>query len=132
MRIERIFLFLVVIWSGFISISSAFDMYFFFPMIEKSDIQDDVIIQRLTVVRSASLTTIAYFSLRYFSNRKPLSSISPVLIWSLCLTFFGILVNIAAKESIVGWPVIIFFFGLNFVLFRLHANDSRKLFEKDW
>lgn len=132
MKIERVFLLLVVAWSTFVSISSTFDMYFIFPMIEMNDISDDVIIERLTAVRSASLTTLVYFSLRYFRNRKPLSSISPVLVWIMCLTFFGTLSDINADASIVDWYEYVFFFGLTFVLFRLHYIDSRKLFGKDW
>ena len=76
MKIERVFLLFVVAWSTFVSISSTFGIYFFFPMIEMiemNDISDDVIIERLTAVKSASLTTLVYFSLRYFRNRKPLS-----------------------------------------------------------
>ena len=101
-------------------------------LIEMNDISDDVIIERLTAVKSASLTTLVYFSLRYFRNRKPLSSISPVLVFVMCLTFFGTLADIRADTNIVDWYEYVFFFGLTFVLFRLHSSDSKKLFGKDW
>ena len=115
-----------------------FGIEFYFPYIGKGELDSAQQIERLLVLRSASFMTIVYFTFKYFTNRKPLSSASPILVWSSFMVLFGVISNLQNGISIFdnpaesNWVVLLVLMILTFVLFRINKTDTKKIFDKDW
>ena len=43
----------------------------------------------LLVVRSSSFATLAFFGINYLRRKRPLSSVEPLLVFSVCIVIFG-------------------------------------------
>ena len=49
----------------------------------------------LFVVRSSSFATLAFFGVNYLRRKRPLSSVEPLLVFSVCIIIFGLLYKLA-------------------------------------
>lgn len=138
MRLEKILLVIICLWGIALAMAPVFGIEFYFPSIGKGGLDSAEQIQRLLVLRSASFMTIVYFTFKYFTNRKPLSSVSPILVWSSFMVLFGVISNLQNGISIFSnpdksnWIVLVVLMILTFVLFRINKSDTKKIFDKDW
>ena len=138
MRLEKILLVIICLWGIALAMAPVFGFEFYFPLLGKGGLDSAEQIQRLLVLRSASFMTITYFTLKYFTNRKPLSSVSPILVWSSFMVLFGVISNLQNGISIFdnpaesNWVVLLVLMILTFVLFRINKTDTKKIFDKDW
>lgn len=138
MRLEKVMLVIICLWGVLLAMAPVFGIEFYFPYIGKGTLDSAQQIERLLVLRSATFMTILYFTFKYFTNRKPLSSVSPILAWSSFMVFFGVISNLQNGVSIFdnpaesNWVVILVLMILTFVLFRINKTDTKKIFDKDW
>ena len=138
MRLEKVMLVIICLWGVLLAMAPVFEIEFYFPYIGKGTLDLAQQIERLLVMRSATFMTIVYFTFKYFTNRKPLSSVSPILAWSSFMVFFGVISNLQNGVSIFdnpaesNWVVILVLTILTFVLFRINKKDTKKIFDKDW
>lgn len=138
MRLEKVMLVIICLWGVLLAMAPVFEIEFYFPYIGKGTLDSAQQIERLLVMRSATFMTIVYFTFKYFTNRKPLSSVSPILAWSSFMVFFGVISNLQNGVSIFdnpaesNWVVILVLTILTFVLFRINKKDTKKIFDKDW
>lgn len=138
MRLEKVMLVIICFWGVLLAMAPVFGIEFYFPYIVKGTLDSTQQIERLLVLRSATFMTILYFTFKYFTNRKPLSSVSPILAWSSFMVLFGVISNLQNGVSIFdnpaesNWVVLLVLMILTFVLFRIHMTDTKKIFDKDW
>ena len=138
MRIEKLLLVIICLWAVILAIAPVLGIDFYFPFIGEGTLDLTQQVERLLVLRSASFMTIVYFTFKYFTNRKPLSSVSPILVWSGFMVFFGVISNIQNDISVFespaesNWIVLLVLMILTFSLFRINKSDTKKIFDKDW
>lgn len=138
MKIEKLFLLVICFWTMLLAIAPVLGFDFYFPFVAPDDLDSAQQIERLLILRSASFMTTAYFTLRYFLNRKPLSSVSPILVSCNFMIFFGVISNLQNNVSIFedpaksNWVVLLVLVIFSCVLFRIHSTDTKKIFGKDW
>ena len=56
----------------------------------------------LLVVRSSSFATLAFFGINYLRRKRPLSSVEPLLVFSVCIVLFGSLMMLLGYVR-YGW-----------------------------
>lgn len=87
----------------------------------------------LFMVRSAAFATFASFALNYLRRRRPLSSVAPLLYFSLCALVFGPLyVYIYAEFHWRHLPFFIFTASLAFILFKENEKEAKTIFIDNW
>ena len=117
-----------------LDITFSFPFFYFQVPLEPTTDDQAMIILRLQIVRAASFMTMAYFIFKYLRNRKPLSSVVPVLVFINFLIFFSVIYTLRSgfvwtwKE----WSVFGFLLVLSWVLFRENRSEATKIFSKDW
>jgi len=137
-RIEKLLLLVICFWTMLLAIAPVLGFNFYFPFVVPDVLDSAQQIERLLILRSASFMTSAYFTLRYFLNRKPLSSVSPILVLSNFMIFFGMISNLQNDVSIFedpsksNWVVLLVLVIFSYGLFRIHTKDTKKIFDKDW
>ena len=117
-----------------LDITFSFPFFYFQVPLEPTTDDQAMIILRLQVVRAASFMTMAYFIFKYLRNRKPLSSVVPVLVFINFLIFFSVIYTIRSGHiwSWKEWSVFGFLLVLSWVLFRENRSEATKIFSKDW
>ena len=87
----------------------------------------------LFVNRSAAYASIAFFALNYLRHKRPLSSVSPLLVFSNSCLIFGPIYILMAPEFYWGQlaplPLLV---GLSVFFFRQNQNESKKIFVDHW
>ena len=117
-----------------LDITFSFPFFYFKVPLEPTTDDQAMIILRLQIVRAASFMTMAYFIFKYLRNRKPLSSVVPVLVFINFLIFFSVIYTLRSgyvwtwKE----WSVFGFLLVLSWVLFRENRSEATKIFSRDW
>ena len=117
-----------------LDITFSFPFFYFQVPLEPTTDDQAMIILRLQIVRAASFMTMAYFIFKYLRNRKPLSSVVPVLVFISFLIFFSVIYTLRSgfvwtwKE----WSVFGFLLVLSWVLFRENRSEATKIFSRDW
>ncbi len=117
-----------------LEITFSFPFFYFQVPLEPTTDDQAMIILRLQIVRAASFMTMAYFIFKYLRNRKPLSSVVPVLVFINFLIFFSVIYTLRSgyvwtwKE----WSVFGFLLVLSWVLFRENRSEATKIFSRDW
>ena len=136
----KILMWILLLWFVFGACMPLLDITFSFPFfyfkVPLEPITDDqaMIILRLQIVRAASFMTMAYFIFKYLRNRKPLSSVVPVLVFINFLIFFSVIYTLRSGYvwSWKEWSVFGFLLVLSWVLFRENRSEATKIFSRDW
>ena len=87
----------------------------------------------LFVGRSAGLATAAFFAINFLRQRRPLTAVAPLLVYTNFTIFFGVayLFQTASFQLIQLWPAP-FLLALSIFLFKQNQRESTKIFSKDW
>ena len=117
-----------------LDITFSFPFFYFQVPLEPTTDDQAMIILRLQIVRAASFMTMAYFIFKYLRNRKPLSSVVPVLVFINSLIFFSVIYTLKSGHiwSWKEWSVFGFLLVLSWVLFRENRSEATKIFSRDW
>ena len=117
-----------------LDITFAFPFFYFQVPLEPTTHEQAMIILRLEIVRGASCMTMAYFIFKYLRNRKPLSSVVPVLVFINFLILFSVIYTLKSGHiwSWKEWSVFGFLIVLSWILFRENRSEETKIFSKDW
>ena len=87
----------------------------------------------LFVNRSAAHASIAFFALNYLRHKRPLSSGSPLLVFSnSCLIFGPIYIALAPEFYWTQLAPLPLFVGLSVFFSRQNQNESKKIFVDHW
>ena len=115
-------------------ITFSFPFFYFQVYLEPMTEDQTMIILRLQIVRAASFMTMAYFIFKYLRNRKPLSSLVPVLVFTNFLILFSVAYTVRSEHvwSWKEWSVFGFLLILSWVLFRENRSEATKIFSRDW
>ena len=115
-------------------ITFSFPFFYFQVHLEPMTEDQTMIILRLQIVRAASFMTMAYFIFKYLRNRKPLSSVVPVLVFTNFLILFFVAYTVRSEHvwSWKEWSVFGFLLILSWVLFRENRSEATKIFSRDW
>ena len=115
-------------------ITFSFPFFYFQVHLDPMTEDQTMIILRLQIVRAASLMTMAYFIFKYLRNRKPLSSLVPVLVFTNFLILFSVAYTVRSEHvwSWKEWSVFGFLLILSWVLFRENRSEATKIFSRDW
>ena len=115
-------------------ITFSFPFFYFQVHLEPMTEDQTMIILRLQIVRAASFMTMAYFIFKYLRNRKPLSSVVPVLVFTNFLILFSVAYTVRSEHvwSWKEWSVFGFLLILSWVLFRENRSEATKIFSRDW
>ena len=115
-------------------ITFSFPFFYFQVHLEPMTEDQTMIILRLQIVRAASFMTMAYFIFKYLRNRKPLSSLVPVLVFTNFLILFSVAYTVRSEHvwSWKEWSVFGFLLILSWVLFREDRSEATKIFSRDW
>jgi len=87
----------------------------------------------LFVGRSAGLATAAFFAINFLRDRRPLTSVAPLLVYANFTILFGVayLLQTSSFQLIQLWPAPILI-ALSVFLFKQNQRESAKIFTKDW
>jgi len=87
----------------------------------------------LFVSRSAGLATAAFFAINFLRQRRPLTSVAPLLAYANFTILFGVayLLQTSSFQLIQLWPAPILI-ALSVFLFKQNQRESTKIFTKDW
>ena len=115
-------------------ITFSFPFFYFQVHLDPMTEDQTMIILRLQIVRAASFMTMAYFIFKYLRNRKPLSSLVPVLVFTNFLILFSVAYTVRSEHvwSWKEWSVFGFLLILSWVLFRENRSEATKIFSRDW
>lgn len=87
----------------------------------------------LIINKSASFMTLNFFALNYLRNRKPLSSVAPLLVYCNFIIFFGVIFLIQSENtSWTHWMLLFLLSSMSFILFQENRNEARKIFKNEW
>ena len=117
-----------------LDITFSFPFFYFQVPLESTTDDQAMIILRLQIVRAASFMTMAYFIFKYLRNRKPLSSVVPVLVFINSLIFFSVIYTLKSGHiwSWKEWSAFGCLLVLSWVLFRENRSEATKIFSRDW
>ena len=138
--VTRVLMVILLLWfvvGAFIplfDITYSFPFFYFQVHLEPATEEQSMIILRLQIVRAASFMTMAYFIFKYLRNRKPLSSVVPVLVFNNFLILFSVLYTIKSgfTWSWKEWSVFGFLLILSWILFKENRSEATKIFSRDW
>ena len=87
----------------------------------------------LVITKSASFMTLSFFALNYLQNRKPLSSVSPLLVHSNFTVIFGaIFLTQSDNTQWSHWALVFLFSVVSVILFQENKQEGKKIFRNDW
>ena len=87
----------------------------------------------LLVVRSSSFATLAFFGVNYLRRKRPLSSVEPLLVYSVCVVFFGSWAMFVSGAA-YSWTELCtlgLVLVLSIFLFRENKAESKTIFKGD-
>ena len=131
MNIIRFLFVAFLIWFTFAAVSPFFDIYFWITYIE-APLNDSIAFQRAVTVRSAIFLTLSYFVINYLRNRKPLSSIVPIMIFTIFYSVFrtGFLIKNGGPNT--EWIIVAFTTITSAMLYLEYKNETNKIFANSW
>ena len=136
----RIFMVVLLLWLLAGALLPLVNIGLFLPVLSFVSLTDpatgdyQLISLRLQIVRAASFMTMAYFIFKYLRNRKPLSSVVPVLVFTNFLIFFSIIYTLRTGLiwSWEEWVAFTFLVILAPLLYKENRGEASKIFSRDW
>ena len=87
----------------------------------------------LVITKSASFMTLSFFALNYLQNRKPLSSVAPLLVHSNFTVIFGaIFLTQSDNTQWSHWALVFLLSVVSVILFQENKQEGKKIFRNDW
>ena len=87
----------------------------------------------LVITKSASFMTLTFFALNYLQNRKPLSSVAPLLVYSNFTIIFGVIFLIQSDNTQWShWALLFLLSAISVILFQENRREAKKIFRNDW
>ena len=87
----------------------------------------------LVITKSASFMTLSFFALNYLQNRKPLSSVAPLLVYSNFTIIFGVIFLIQSDNTQWShWTLVFLLSVISVILFQENRKEAKKIFRDDW
>ena len=87
----------------------------------------------LVITKSASFMTLSFFALNYLQNRKPLSSVAPLLVYSNFTIIFGaIFLTQSDNTQWSHWALVFLLSVISVILFEENKQEGKKIFRNDW
>ena len=87
----------------------------------------------LIITKSASFMTLSFFALNYLQNRKPLSSVVPLLVYSNFTVIFGAtLLTQSDNTQWSHWALVFLLIGISLILFQENKQEGKRIFRNDW
>ena len=87
----------------------------------------------LVITKSASFLTLGVFALNYLQNRKPLSAVAPLLVYSNFTVIFGaIFLTQSDNTQWAHWALVFLLIGISVILFQENKQEGKKIFRNDW
>ena len=87
----------------------------------------------LVITKSASFMTLTFFALNYLQNRKPLSSVAPLLVYSNFIIIFSAIFLIQSDNTQWSpWALVFLLIGISVILFQENKQEGKKIFRNDW
>ena len=87
----------------------------------------------LVITKSASFMTLSFFALNYLQNRKPLSSVAPLLVYSNFTIIFGaIFLTQSHNTQWSHWALVFLLSVISVILFEENKQEGKKIFRNDW
>ena len=131
MKPTKILLLLLLAWLVPASLVTLFDLIILFPFMTYTP-SEDLANHRLLSVRSAVFMTLAYYIVNHLRKKKPLSSVSPILVFINFLILFSIILIIKNNGPNLEWLVVICASVFSGVLFIESKNERNKIFKDAW
>ena len=89
--------------------------------------------QHLNMVRSAAFASFVSFSVNYLRRRRPLSSVAPLLYFSVWALFFApIYIFMYSEFQLADVAFLIFVFVITVVLYRENQREAKTIFVEEW
>ena len=87
----------------------------------------------LIINKSSSFMTLSFFAFNYLQNRKPLSSVAPLLVYSNFIIIFGVILLIQSDNTQWShWALLFFLSVISVILFQENRKEAKKIFRDDW
>ena len=87
----------------------------------------------LVITKSASFMTLTFFAFNYLQNRKPLSSVAPLLVYSNFTIIFGVIFLIQSDNTQWShWALVFLLSVISVILFQENRKEAKKIFRDDW
>ena len=87
----------------------------------------------LVITKSASFMTLTFFAFNYLQNRKPLSSVAPLLVYSNFTIIFGVIFLIQSDNTQWShWTLVFLLSVISVILFQENRKEAKKIFRDDW
>jgi len=87
----------------------------------------------LVVIKSSSLMTMNFFILNYLRNRRPLSSVAPLLVFCNFIIGFGfVFFLIADGIRWTHWIYLLSLCILSLILYKENRKESTTIFKNEW
>ena len=87
----------------------------------------------LVITKSASFMTFSFFAFNYLQNRKPLSSVAPLLVYSnFTVIFAAIFLAQSDNTQWSHWALVFLLSVISVVLFQENKQEGKKIFRNDW
>ena len=131
MKSTKILLLILLMWLVPAAIVPLFDVVVWFP-VAKNVSTHDFVNHRLHCVRSASFLTLSYFIVYHMMKKKPLSSVSPILVFLNFLLGFFLILIIKNGGSRTDWLLMAFGIICAAFLFLESKKESNKIFKDAW
>ncbi len=131
MKPTKILLFLLLAWLVLASVAIIFDLVIWFPYMEYKA-PNDLANHRLLALRSAVFMTLAYYIVNHLRMKKPLSSVSPILVFVNFLILFSAILIIKNNGPKTEWLVLVFGAIFSVFLFIESRNERNKIFKDAW
>ena len=87
----------------------------------------------LLVVHSACFAALAFFGMNYLRRKRPLSSVEPVLVFSIFIVIFGLVFMFLMGET--GWEWLLplgVIAILSAILYRENQAETKTIFKDHW
>ena len=87
----------------------------------------------LVITKSASFMTLSFFAFNYLQNRKPLSSVAPLLVYSNFTIIFGAIFLIQSDNTQWShWTLVFLLSVISVILFQENRKEAKKILRDDW
>ena len=87
----------------------------------------------LLVVHSACFSALSYFGINYLRRKRPLSSVEPVLVFSIFLVIFGLIFMFLLGETSLAWLLPLGLIAtISIFLYRENEAETKTIFKDYW
>ena len=132
--IIRVVIGLIIIWMTIASLLPFFGINF--VLFRGATVEPIILTDENTylhVVRSAAFASMALFGINYLRNKRPLSAVAPLLVFSSFLCIYAPLYLFTRGNSYWWeWASFALMVVLVVVLFRENKAEAKKIFLNDW